>query len=456
MIRYIKQIGLYALLITSATACYVDPSDVVPATVAVAPTAGTANFSKFVAIGNSLTAGFADGGVYREGQLVAYPNLLSQRFALVGGGAFPQPLYSVEQKDGTGYLRLRNVPGGPTAPIIQPFGPGSTGFMSGIIGLNGATPLYAKHVGANNNFGVAGIKIADVLTPGYGFSNPVGFNSHFERLLGTTNATSTYKDYVVANSTGATFFSMWLGNNDVLGYATAGGVGTMTDVTTFTTNYQAMIDAITPIASQGVLVTIPQVTIAAHFRTITYGALLAQVQAAAPTVTALFIEATGGTRPATATDLFLLGAQADYGNFGKTTVGTGQPFPYGLHPNNPLKDASVLDVMEVAEITLRTNELNAVISAQATAKGLAFLDVNATGGALDQANSPAGFLSGRYIYRTSFISGGVFSLDGIHLTPSGNAIIANELMKVINTKYGSTLPPLTLANYKAVTVVPLP
>jgi lysophospholipase L1-like esterase len=43
-------------------------------------------------------------------------------------------------------------------------------------------------------------------------------------------------------------------------------------------------------------------------------------------------------------------------------------------------------------------------------------------------------------YSPNFVTGGVFSLDGIHLTPRGNALVANELIKVINAKYGSTLP----------------
>lgn len=464
MKRYIKKIGLYALLMGSLTACYIDPTTIAPVAVVTPPvvtppTKGTADFTKYVAIGNSLTAGFADGGVYRVGQLVAYPNLLAQQFRLVGGGDFPQPLYSEAQKDGTGYLRLRNMPSTTVAPNVQPFGPGSTGFMGGIIGVNGTTPLYAKHVGVNNNFGVAGIKISDVLTAGYGFSNPVGFNPHFERLLGASNATSTYKDYVLANSTGTTFFSMWLGNNDVLGYATAGGTGAaMTDVTTFTTNYQAMIDAITPIASKGILVTIPRITLAAHFNVVTRTSLLATINAGLPTgspaVTAIFIDASGTTRSATDADMFLLGAQADYGNFGRTTVGTSVG-PYGLSPTNPLKDASVLDATEVVEVQTRTNELNAVIMAQAIAKNLALLDVNLAGGALDRA-STTGFVSNNLIYRTSFISGGIFSLDGIHLTGGGNAIIANEMMKVINTKYGSTLPLLNTSNYKGVYITPLP
>ena len=51
---------------------------------------------------------------------------------------------------------------------------------------------------------------------------------------------------------------------------------------------------------------------------------------------------------------------------------------------------------------------------------------------------------------TNFVTGGVFSLDGIHLTPRGNAYAADEIIKVINTKYGSNLPALDISKYKGV------
>ena len=57
-----------------------------------APHKGNADFSNYVAIGNSLTAGYADGTLYREGQINSYPNMLATQFKLAGGGNFKQPL----------------------------------------------------------------------------------------------------------------------------------------------------------------------------------------------------------------------------------------------------------------------------------------------------------------------------------------------------------------------------
>src|SRR5690606_39546474 len=55
-------------------------------------TSGTANLSKYVSVGNSLTAGYADGALYITGQKNSYPNIMAQQFAFAGGGEFYQPL----------------------------------------------------------------------------------------------------------------------------------------------------------------------------------------------------------------------------------------------------------------------------------------------------------------------------------------------------------------------------
>jgi hypothetical protein len=41
-------------------------------------------------------------------------------------------------------------------------------------------------------------------------------------------------------------------------------------------------------------------------------------------------------------------------------------------------------------------------------------------------------------------------LDGVHLTPRGNAMLANEFIKAINLKYGSTIPQLDVTKYGGV------
>lgn len=58
----------------------------------VVVTSGEANFSKYIALGNSLTAGYRDGALYSSGQAESYPSMLAMQMKLAGGGEFKQPM----------------------------------------------------------------------------------------------------------------------------------------------------------------------------------------------------------------------------------------------------------------------------------------------------------------------------------------------------------------------------
>ena len=75
------------LLIITYTACEDDDNSTTPTEPAVELTAGDADFSNYVSLGNSLTAGFTDNALFIAAQENSMPNLLSQKFALAGGGA---------------------------------------------------------------------------------------------------------------------------------------------------------------------------------------------------------------------------------------------------------------------------------------------------------------------------------------------------------------------------------
>ena len=69
-------------------------------------TAGTADFSNYVSLGASFTAGYTDGAVFIAGQENSFPNILSKHFANAGGGSFTQPLMN----DNTGGLLAGGMP----------------------------------------------------------------------------------------------------------------------------------------------------------------------------------------------------------------------------------------------------------------------------------------------------------------------------------------------------------
>ncbi|WP_295715397.1 G-D-S-L family lipolytic protein [Mucilaginibacter sp.] len=408
------------------------------------PSKGSADFTRYISVGNSLTAGYADGGLYREGQLNSYPSIIAKQMLSVGGGAFTQPLFTPEQANGSGYLKLGgfNADGTPmTTPVTTNLA--IRGFLT-VPGFGNVT-LYTKYAGELNNYGVPGIKLFHITYAPYG-----NLNGYFERLLpgnAPTNNT-TYLDFVTAKP--FTFFSNWLGNNDALGYATAGGVGdVLTDKNTFAQLYNLLIGKLTAGGAKGVVATIPDVTSVPYFTTITVNAILAGVKKVNPAVTAIYINAlvsgtTYAPRAATASDLIIL-------TFPTSMIGTpvSTPFgnlPYGLTPYTPIDNKYVLDQAEAAMTLDYVNSYNGTIKSVAAAKGLAVFDAFTFLNNIKQS----GLLINGVSLNSNYISGGIFSLDGIHLTPRGYAVVANQFISAINKQYNANIPSADISSYNSV------
>ena len=403
---------------------------------------GTANFSRFIAVGNSLTAGYSNGGLYLDGQLNSYPSIMAKQMAQVGGGAFNQPLFTTAQANGSGYLSIKTITAG--TPVLDTIAPEA---IRGEYNAPGFGPviLYTKYTGDIENYGVPGIKLYNITTPQYG-----NYNGYFERLLpgdGSTTVLNTdYLDFVTAKP--FTFFTDWLGNNDALSYATTGGAGdVLTDKTTFAQLYELSLQALTTGGAKGVVATIPDVTSIPYFNTVTVAAINAEVKQLAPTAPGIFINAlvsgtTYAPRLATANDLIVL-------TFPTSMIGTiistpYGPLPYGLTPYSPIDNKYVLDANEVALTRDYVQSYNTTITTQATARGLAVFD------AYTYLNNVK--LNGLEVdgisLSSAYITGGLFSLDGVHLTPRGYAIIANEFIKAINTTYHANVPLANVASYQ--------
>ena len=55
-----------------------------------------------------------------------------------------------------------------------------------------------------------------------------------------------------------------------------------------------------------------------------------------------------------------------------------------------------------------------------------------------------GYVANGQRLTTDFL-GGLFSLDGIHPTNTGYAIVANEFIRVFNTQFDADIPPVSVA-----------
>jgi len=446
-------------------------------------TAGSADFSNYVAVGASFTAGYADGSVFIASQENSFPNIIANKFANIGGGTFTQPWMSDNfgglAAGGTRIANPRLVFGGAgPVPLESVIGPVTVGTD---IVLNNPT-------GPFNNLGVPGAKSFHLVAPGYGnISNfPAAANPYAVRLTGNA-PNATMLELAMAQS--PTFFTLSeVGGNDVLGYATTGGDGSnpITPSATFDAALNALVSGLTANGAKGVIANLPNITSLSHFTTVphnpipldaatagflnsagAYGAYnagivqaFAYIVATTPMTqemadaeiakrTISFSAGEGNAvvimdesltdltpinaalmsmRQATADDLLVLPSSSFIG----TEAVPGNPQTVN-GVAIPLADKWVLTPQEQDEIADATQAYNATISAAASANGLALVDLNAI---LEQA-STTGIDFDDYNMNTDLVFGGLVSLDGIHLTARGSALMANSFLEAIDATYGS-------------------
>lgn len=453
---------------------------------------GAADFSKYVSVGNSLTAGFADGALYLEGQKYSYPNIMADRFSYAGGGIFTQPLVS----DNTGGMILGGAPeddfpnrlvlsGDPLAPSLLPGTP--TTHMSNVL------------TGPFNNVSAPGTKSFHLGANTYG--NPGALpaaNPYYIRFASSTSATMI-GDAVAQNPT---FFSLWIGNNDILSFATSGGIGVdqsgnlnpasygendITDPNVFASVYNDLLNALTANGAKGVVMNLPSVTSIPYFTTVPYnpipmdaatatgtngayaayngglaaamgGGLINAAELTQRTINftagqnALVIEDESLTnlsalslpsiRQATAADLILLTTAPLIGTLADPTNPTSV-----IGVGVPLNDGQALTANEISMIAnAQTAYNNSISSLSSSNPDVVLVDVKS---AMQQlSNGGLSFDGG--IITSEFATGGGFSLDGVHPTARGYAFIANIILKRINEEFGATVPLTNPGTYPTV------
>jgi hypothetical protein len=444
------------------------------------PDAGRADFSTFVAIGDSLTAGYADGALYKDGQLNSFPAIMAQQFALVGGGAFTQPLMRPE-KTGSLFFTVVDLMRSDRLVLVATGNPKSPAAPVEITPSISSDVATEADPGLYNNIGVPGAKIFHAPAAGYG--NPAGLgttaNPYFIRFANDQGASSMLSDAMAQNPS---FFTLWLGNNDLLLYALDGADATVsgesvTALGTMTAKFDELLLGLKTVNNKGVLINIPDITTIPYFNTVPYnpieldsatasGLNLAfqsyndDIAASALTPekkaerTIHFVEGLNpvlildeyldivGVQPkirlATAKDYIVLPASRK--------IGVDSGGMYGV--SVPLVDADVLTKDEVTlEIDAVRNLFNDHVEAEAAGNpDLLLLDAEALLVELDTT----GILYGSGGISSTFAQGGGFSLDGVHPTARGYAVIANEIFKVINEGFDAYIPPVDPSDYPTV------
>lgn len=431
---------------------------------------GSANFSRFVSIGNSITAGYQSGTIYESGQIYAYGNLIAKQV----GVEFQAP-----------YVSDPGLGGRMEVLSLSPF----------ILKNNSSSGslLNSGYPAPYNNLGVPGALIYDVLfaTNSTNCASAVFAstpNPYFDIIL-RNSVLNKGTQLQQALSLAPTFITLWIGNNDVLGYATSGAISpsSPTSATQFGQLFGGIAQGLSQYTSQTgakvVVANIPNVSAIPFFTTVGpalatnpliawWQVALSQQASGLPATGLIYMSHEGGTNLGTlpykvgfadsvslrntTTLVTLLGSSyapllgqqtGKYYRDNNLTIplGVDTTKPFGFHPQNPFPDRYILDPNEITTANNAVTAYNSTIAGLATNFNFGLVDMNTKFNQLRIADFTGGTVINGITFRTTYPTGGLFSLDAVHPSSQAHGIIANEFITVINAKYGAKIPLVDVA-----------
>jgi hypothetical protein len=377
-------------------------------------TGGNADLTTYVALGTSISAGYQSGGLTVAHQSRAFPSLFARQ---IGQATFTIPSVSADGLQPL--LRIAGVT--PTGSVII----NNTGRTPG-------APTNFAQPSAYHNLGVPGAVLFDVAdsTRYHDVSTPAaaGQAAVFGLIQRSRGLLLTQ-----AISKAPTFVSFEFGANEMLGAATQGSGTPIFTPAQFNALYVGTLSALLAArpTCKLALFTVPDVTAAPFFTTFKPLTTDANGQPVA---------LLGPSGPLAPDDMVLLTAS--------NALAVGNGFPVGTvsyltgAPGTgvPLTNALVLSASEAASIKTATDQYNATILAQAQARGAAWVDMR---GLLNQV-AANGYPFQTGVITTDFVTGGFFSLDGVHPTDLAHAVLCNLMIQAVNSTFSATIPLVDL------------
>lgn len=392
---------------------------------------GKADFTRIVVIGTSLGSGFESGSLNVNHQQWSFPAVIARQVgkkvcpvtATATDDCFAQPLVSFPGIGAENQL----VSISPSVTITPAPGSGQ--------------PLMTTFGRPYNNLSIPGIKAteADVLT---GAQPVTGTATAFAQFILRGQGTQVNQ----ALALHPTFIIVELGANDVLAALTSGTPKALSSVAAFTTSYNAVLDKLRAGAPDAGMVvsnlptnpaTLPYINLIAPY--IVNPSTGQPVLGPDGKPIYYFAETNGTLGQLDANSRIPLHAQNDLrAGYGiPPALKAVPPFNALPHAGEPLPDADALTGAEITEIVQRAVDINAVINASAAARQIPVADF---AGLFNRITAPGGIHLGPFSITNAFITGGFFSLDGLHFTDLGYTLFANEFIKAINRGYGTRIP----------------
>ncbi len=412
---------------------------------------GDVNASKFIAIGTTNTSGFSNDGLTFIGQENSYVAILAEQFNAVAAIDFKQPLISSSSvgvnTKGQSALKLGYKTDCKGVTSLSPIRIGASGDLTQFSSVASQGPF--------NNLGVPELSTLKVGESGYG--NPANgagnFNPYYARFASNEVNSSILSDAIAQNPT---FFTLMLGDEDILAFAKSGGTnGGIPDANgpagnAFSGSLEEVITSLSGNGAKGVIANIPNVLDYPYFNTIPYNGLTVAASQINKLDSAFF--GTGVTFTEGVNPFVILDSSAPFGvrkmvegELILLSVPLDSVKCNGMGSIFPFRDEFVLTLSEIAEIQSKIDQYNNVINSTASSYGLAIADVR-----LLISQLKTGTIYNGVSMSATFVTGGAYSLDGLQLNPIGQALLANQFIKAINLTYGANIPHASVTKYSGI------
>ncbi|GAB3307389.1 hypothetical protein GCM10027511_19250 [Hymenobacter humi] len=433
-----------------------------------APTPTTSvNVSRYLAVGDSYTAGYSAGGLTRASQEYSYPRLIALQLQdATNNISFTQPL--LEAGSGSGYINLLSFPavGFPRTRLVPGQSVRRTVITPTACGGPDTVRLLTRSATAASlpqNLGVPGLFLSQIETAGLGneaTATPgATFNPYFERLLPAASNT-TYLQAVTDAAATATFFTFFQGLDNLMPYVRSGGDCGPLPNTTLTNqmrqNAKKILDRLTAGGRPGIIARLPSLATLPILRLGKGLAFQARLRTAFGDTASVYIESPLGFGPAqliTDEDYVLANVLPRVGQLTAVMVGTTQRMlPYGRDIRNPLRDADVIDKDELSRVSSVLNSYNTELDRLASqVYNLPVINPATKQSTLDLDlvlfNQVADAISvAGVVYSSEPVRGNFFSLDNYSLTPRGNGLVANAFISAFNKGYRANVSAVDVNN----------
>lgn len=402
---------------------------------------GTINAQNYIALGGSNTSGYSDGAFNLKGQENCYAEILTTQFNRIEPVSFNQAFVSQiginldgQSKLEVGYKTDCNNETSLSVVRVSP------------IGDNSILSSNVSNQGTYNNLAFPSTSVLEV-------NQLNNLNPFYNRVV---NDPSTESILDLATSNNPTFFTLQLGEDDILAYSTSGATIDTIPPTNgpagvaFDGSLEEIITAMMTTGGKGALLNIPNVLNHPYFNTIPYNGLEIDASTAASlnnTFNPIGISFQEGPNG------FLIEDQSE--PFGVRKMVPGEKILlsipldsvkcFGMGITGYIPDKYSLTLDEVNEIIQKINEYNEVIANLATQNNLALVDLNELYGTFLNTTVYNGVSMS-----TEFITGGTFSLDGLNLNPIGQAKIANAIIEQLNVNFNSSIPFADVTSYSGI------